>query len=69
MFEEISEKSLCEMFSKFTKNGEKLHNDIQKTFAKDDTVERKSIEKQLKVNNAILSNILKLRNLIAINDP
>ena len=68
MFEEISEKSLCEMFSKFTKNGEKLYNDIQKTYVVEDKDERKSLEKQLRINNALLSNILKLRNLIATKE-
>lgn len=68
MFEEVSEKSLCEMFSKFTKYGETLHNNIQKTYVAEDKDERKLLEKQLRINNAILSNILKLRNLIATKE-
>lgn len=65
MFDDVSDKSLAEICSKFQNYISKLHNDIEKTYKDDDKAQRKILEKELKVSVAVLSNILKLRNLIA----
>lgn len=65
MFDDVSDKSLAEICSKFQNHISKLHNDIEKTYKDDDKAHRKILEKELKVSVAVLSNILKLRNLIA----
>jgi len=64
----ITEFDLASMHSKFQDIANKIHNDIQKTYLSDDKTERKFLEKYLAVNNGILTNIRKLRNLIALHE-
>ena len=68
MYEDITENQLAEICSKFSNHNTKLSNDIQKSYTKDEKDERKFLEKHLAINNAILTNVRKLRNLIASKD-
>ena len=63
----LTEFDLANMHTKFMDSANKIHNDIQKTYLSNDKTERKFLEKYLAVNNAILTNIRKLRNLIALH--
>ena len=68
MYEDITETQLADIYSKFSNHNTKLSNDIQKTYQKDEKDARKFMEKHLALNNAILTNVRKLRNLIASKD-
>ena len=68
MYEDITETQLADIYSKFSNHNTKLSNDIQKSYTKDEKDERKFLEKHLALNNNILTNIRKLRNLIASKD-
>ena len=62
---DISEQSLEEIYNKFRKHHSRLYKDIQKTFEDDDKSDRKNLENEIKITQSILSNILKLRSIIA----
>jgi hypothetical protein len=68
MYEEITEQSLSEIYSKFSNSSQKIANDVQSTYVSDDKEQRKFLQKQLAVTNSLLTHILKLRNLIASKD-
>lgn len=68
MHEEIREADLSEIYQKFQNSCNKLNTDIQNSYQKDEKDERKFLEKHLALNNAILTNVRKLRNLIAAKD-
>ena len=50
MFDDVSDKSLAEICSKFQNHISKLHNDIEKTYKDDDKAHRKILEKELKAS-------------------
>jgi len=63
--DELNDNAINEIQTKFQTSIMKLQTDIQQTFQKDDKHERKFLEKHLAINNVILTNLHKLRNLKA----
>jgi hypothetical protein len=66
--DELNDMAINDMQTKFQTSTTKLYTDIQQTFQKDDKHERKFLEKHLAINNTILTNLRKLRNLKAAKD-
>ena len=61
----ITEQQILDTSTSFQNSSNKLLHDIAATYKNDEKDERKYLEKHLALNNAILTNLRKLRNLIA----